>query len=228
MNPEDFVSEQPAKSPRMLNVYAPALWTGPRPGVVVLDPVEQPRNRHVHVNVQLSGVCDREAMRILASTDSGTTLVVPVFDKLSEEDHADLINRIGACNVRGVVAWAEWPQTFLQAVAKGFGGAAHTSGSVGEVKSPSDFGRQQFADRVKIEPDAGKVAETRKTDAATERAERELAEGLAESRQPANDDDDDTDEPAASDVPEDDETDGTTPTQDAGGSDGDEPPPKDG
>ncbi len=109
---EQFVKQQeekfkPVATPpqratvgRILHVFNPKRWDGPRPGIVVGGPWGPPESQVANVNVFLDGLNDGDALSQCRTSPAGNTLgSIPVRDPLTAEQRA----------VAGWEQWAEFP-----------------------------------------------------------------------------------------------------------------------
>lgn len=91
---------------RILHVYHPERWDGPRAGLVVR---ELTSSKKVNVNVHFDGTTDEHQLHLVRQSRIGSTLeLVPVYPPLSSDDRAKLAAAIKqGGDVRPY--WAEFP-----------------------------------------------------------------------------------------------------------------------
>lgn len=91
---------------RVLHVYFPERWSGPRAGLVVR---ELTSSNKVNVNVHFDGTTDEHQLHLVRQSRIGSTLeLCPVYPPLSADDRAKLAAAIKqGGDIRPY--WAEFP-----------------------------------------------------------------------------------------------------------------------
>lgn len=102
---------------RIVLVFCPSLWNGPRPA----DVVTVHGDSVVSANVKLDGHCDQSVLQKFRERSEGNTLAsLTVFDPLTDEERSEVANGFAPADPeRGwYPAWAEW-MPFQAAATKG-------------------------------------------------------------------------------------------------------------
>ncbi len=85
---------------RIVHVYNPTLWLGPRPGMIVTGPMGPVETQEANVNVFLDGITDADVLaHFRARTEGNTFALIPVRDSLDDAGRTAL----------GADCWAEFP-----------------------------------------------------------------------------------------------------------------------
>lgn len=104
--PKDAADLARATVGRIVHMYCPERWGGPRPAIVVQEFESTPR---VNVNVFLDGTTDAQQLHDFRQRRSGNTFeLVPVYRSLTQTERASLAQAIKqGGDVRPF--WAEFP-----------------------------------------------------------------------------------------------------------------------
>ncbi len=104
-----------AAPPRMVLVYCPDHFNGPRPAIVVAsspyspEQIAQGERQAINVNVSADGTRDEEFLRLIRASPSGNTFNVNLYDALTPTQREQLIAERPEGITRHAPMWGEWP-----------------------------------------------------------------------------------------------------------------------